>query len=109
MIKNWRNKKPGDKLIYAWDEFDGSGSYEVIVTECFDDHLIAEHDDIHLWLDDDTADNFYEIEKPKDRIESLWDGDTMIYLVYINNKHTTSHWTMKDAQESFEKEKREVN
>ena len=106
MVKNWRNKKLGDKLIYAWEDFDGSGSYEVIITEVHDDHLIAEHDDIHLWLDDDTAKDYYEIEKPKDRIESLWDGDTMIYLVYINGKHTTSHWTIEDGREGLEKEKK---
>lgn len=104
MLKNWRNKKPGDKILWTWNDFDGSGSMEAIITECFDDHLIAENGDIHLWVDDDTANCYYEIEKSKDRIESLWDGDTMIYLVYIDGKHTTSHWTMEDAEKSFEEE-----
>lgn len=107
MIENWKNKKPGDKLLWTWNDFDGQGSMEVTVTECHNDHLIAEHDDIHIWIDDDTALNCYEINEPDTEIKSLWDGDTMIYLVYINGKHTTSHWTYEDAENAIELYKKE--
>lgn len=110
MIKNWKTKKPGDKLLWTWNDFDGSGSMEVVVTECHSDHLIAENSDgdMHLWLDDDNAQDYYEINEPITEIKSLWDGDTMSYLVYINGKHTTSHWTYEDAKREIENYKKEV-
>ena len=41
MLKNWRNKKPGDKILWTWNDFDGNGSMEAIITECFDDHRVT--------------------------------------------------------------------
>lgn len=105
MIENWRTKKPGDKLLWTWDDFDGKGSMEVVVTECYDDHLIAEHDDMHIWIDDDISPNCFEIPEPETKIKSLWDGDTMSYLVYINGKHTTSHWTYEEAKQEIDQYK----
>ena len=50
--------KKGRKTTWHWDEFDGSGSREGIITEVHEDHAIMEADGMHLWIDDDTAEMF---------------------------------------------------
>jgi len=31
-------------------------------------------------------------------IKTLWDGDTYVYLVYVDGEHRGSHWTYEDAK-----------
>ena len=57
-MADWRTWKKGRKTTWHWDEFDGSGSREGIITEVHEDHAIMEADGMHLWIDDDTAEMF---------------------------------------------------
>lgn len=52
------NMEKGRKTTWNWNEFDGSGSREGIITEVHEDHAIMEADGMHLWIDDDTAEMF---------------------------------------------------
>jgi hypothetical protein len=52
----------GQKLIWHYEEFDGSGDVPCIVTEVHDDHAIAESDGMHLWIDDDMEYMFRNAE-----------------------------------------------
>lgn len=54
-MTDWRTWKKGRKTTWHWNEFDGSGSREGIITEVNEDHAIMEADGMHLWIDDDTA------------------------------------------------------
>ena len=58
MLREWRQCNIGDKLIYHWNDFDGSGSLAGIVTEKQPDHCIVTVGGMHLWLDDRTLDMF---------------------------------------------------
>ena len=51
----------GQSLIYKWNDFDGKGEIECIVTEVCEDHVIAKSkvDGVSLYLDKDTEDMFY--------------------------------------------------
>ena len=41
-----------------------------------------------------------DIKLPKGvEIRSLWDGDTFIFLVYVDGEHRGSHWTYEDARD----------
>ena len=59
---NFRKLKMGDKLVYRWDDFDGYGQKDVIVTKIEDDHAIASYTDListeNYWIDDGTAEMF---------------------------------------------------
>lgn len=57
-MADWRTWKKGRKTTWHWNEFDGSGSREGIITEVHEDHAIMEADGMHLWIDDDTAEMF---------------------------------------------------
>lgn len=54
----WLIGEHGKKTTWHWNEFDGSGSREGIITEVHEDHAIMEADGMHLWIDDDTAEMF---------------------------------------------------
>lgn len=43
-MADWRTWKKGRKTTWHWDEFDGSGSREGIITEVHEDHAIMEAD-----------------------------------------------------------------
>lgn len=60
---DWKDWPIGSKVIYYWNEFDGSGSMKGILTAKEDDHSIVEAEDLKLWLDDDTADMFRIVKK----------------------------------------------
>ena len=57
-MSDWRTWNIGDKVTYAWDEFDGKGSIEGEVKEKYADHLIIAADGMALWCDDSFADMF---------------------------------------------------
>lgn len=39
----------------------------------------------------------------KVEIKSMWDGDTTMYLVYVNGEHKGSHWEYEDAEQEANK------
>ena len=47
-MTDWRTWKKGRKTTWHWNEFDGSGSREGIITEVHEDHAIMEADGTHL-------------------------------------------------------------
>lgn len=55
----WRKWKVGDRVQYTYSEFDGHGTLAGVITEKYDDHLIAEVNGMHLWIDDDTLEHFW--------------------------------------------------
>lgn len=59
---NYRELKIGDELTYRWDDFDGYGEKDVVVTKIENDHAIASYTDAisseNYWIDDDTAEMF---------------------------------------------------
>ncbi len=57
-MADWKTWKKGRKTTWKWDDFDGSGSCEGIITEVAEDHAIMEADGMHLWIDDSTAEMF---------------------------------------------------
>lgn len=59
----WRTWNIGDRVLYHFCDFDGSGAFIGIVAEKHKDHLIIRVDDMNLWLDDDTVDMFRRINK----------------------------------------------
>lgn len=59
----WKNWKPGQKVIYTVDDFDGHGTAEGTVTGVYDDHAIVDVGDMHLWVEDFNVDLFEEREK----------------------------------------------
>ena len=58
----WRSWELGDKVFWDVTEFSDGGRvfYEGRVTQIDEDHLIVEADGMHLWVDDDTADQFHK-------------------------------------------------
>lgn len=60
MLKNWREQKIGNKVRYTWNEFDGCGSEVCEVTSVDDVRLIASHNGLNYWCDDDTMEMFEE-------------------------------------------------
>ena len=62
-MADWRTWKKGRKTTWHWNEFDGSGSREGIITEVHEDHAIMEADGMHLWIDDDTAEIDVQLRK----------------------------------------------
>ena len=57
-MSDWRTWNIGDKVTYAWNEFDGKGSIEGEVKEKYADHLIIAADGMALWCDDSFAHMF---------------------------------------------------
>ena len=57
-MADWKTWKKRRKTTWRWDDFDGSGSCEGIITEVAEDHAIMEADGMHLWIDDSTAEMF---------------------------------------------------
>ena len=37
-MADWRTWKKGRKTTWKWDDFDGSGSCEGVITEVYEDH-----------------------------------------------------------------------
>lgn len=59
---DWRRWKLGDELEYSWNDFDGSGSIEGIVTKVEEDHLIVTtSDNTNLLVDDTTSGSFIKL------------------------------------------------
>lgn len=61
-MKSWRDLKLGDKVIYHFEEFDGSYKAEGVVIEVYKDHAIVSIPDITVWYDDDSEDMFDIVE-----------------------------------------------
>lgn len=55
---NVNDLRPGDRLVYRWEDFDGKGERVVVVSHVFEDHAIAEYGDMRLWIDEYDADMF---------------------------------------------------
>lgn len=55
---DWKKLNVGDKVKYSWNEFDGQGNMNCVVTTIESDHAIVSADDMTLWLDDDNANMF---------------------------------------------------
>ena len=47
-MADWRTWKKGRKTTWHWNEFDGSGSREGIITEVHEDHAIMEADGMQI-------------------------------------------------------------
>lgn len=58
---NWKKYRVGDIVEYSWNEFDGKGKIIATVTQVEEDHAIAEADDMKLWIDNDTVENFRKL------------------------------------------------
>ena len=55
---NWKNWKIGDKIKWSTNDFDGKTETIGVLTKMDEDHAIVEADGMHLWVDDDTCENF---------------------------------------------------
>ena len=53
-MKDWRNLKTGDRVIYHTEEFDGSITETGNITEVHEDHAILRVNGMNLWIDDNT-------------------------------------------------------
>lgn len=58
-MKDWRALKKGQTIIWEVNEFDGHCKTEAVITEVAEDHAIAEADGMHIWIDDDTQQDFH--------------------------------------------------
>lgn len=56
---NVNELRPGDRLVYRWDDFDGRGEKEVTVMQVFDGYAFADSDDgMDLLVDKYNSDMF---------------------------------------------------
>ena len=67
---NYKKLKVGDKLVYRFNDFDGHGSFDAVVTEAHKDYALAMCDGMRMRIDNWTADMFVmkhteEKENPK--------------------------------------------
>lgn len=59
---DWKRWKLGDKVEYIWNDFDGSGSIEGIITKVEKDHLImTASNNMNLWVDDNASGVFVKL------------------------------------------------
>ena len=52
---DYRTLRPGDRVVYRYDDFDGSGELLGAVKEVAEDHVLIGADGMDLWLDDDNS------------------------------------------------------
>lgn len=60
-MKDWRMLSVGDKMLYHWNEFDGSGEFVGTVIAINKDHAIVEAIGMKLWLDDESQHMFQKL------------------------------------------------
>lgn len=53
----------GDRVRFTWEDVDGGGHCDGVVTELHDDHITVYAGGMKLWLDEDTAHMFTKIEE----------------------------------------------
>ena len=65
---DYRRLKVGQTILFTGTEPPDFKPFEVVceVTEVHKDHAIAKGEGMTLWIDDDSADLFYTIEKNQD-------------------------------------------
>jgi len=58
-VKDWKQLRLGESVIYYGKEFDGVFKEEGYVNEISDNHIIVKANGMNLWLDDDTESLFF--------------------------------------------------